>query len=138
MPQSQRAACDQTPGDLVPPRAGFDFDVGGDTILCAARGGLGERRQARTGELRAEPGAGIERGQLVPRVFSSGAMTVGRAFQCVVVQQKELVVSGELGVELDHAVAVAHACVETGQRVLRRQRAAAAMRNQPRIRPVCG
>ena len=112
MPQSQRAACNQASRDLVTPRTRFDFDVGGNAISRATPGGLGECRQVGAGELRPEPGTGVEPGQLVPRVFGSGAMTIAGTFQRVVVQQEELVVGGELGVEFDHAIPITLAGVE--------------------------
>jgi hypothetical protein len=63
-------------------------------------------------------------------------MAIGRAIECVVVQQEEVVVRRQLGVEFDHAIAVALAGVEPRKRIFRRERAATAVRDQPRIRPV--
>ena len=82
------------------------------------------------------PAAGVEPRQLAPRQRVGAAAAARRALERRVVQQERDVVGGELHVELDHPVAVRVADAHRGQRVLGRELAGAAVRDEARIRPV--
>jgi hypothetical protein len=74
--------------------------------------------------------------QRLPVLLRSRAVTIGGAIDGVVVQQEEVIVRRELGVEFDHTIAVAQTGIEAGERIFRRERPTTAMGDQPGVRPV--
>jgi hypothetical protein len=82
------------------------------------------------------PAAGVEPGQLAPAHAGHAAAAVGGALDHGVMHQHRDAVARELGVELEHPVTVVETCAHRGQRVLGREQARAAMRDEGPIRPV--
>jgi ribosomal protein L11 methyltransferase len=88
---------------------------------------LGQCRDALTGELGREPGAGIECAQTSQRMHRDEPTSVGGAIDGIVVQNHDGAVGGELYVQLDHVRAQPLGPYEGGQRVLRGRPARTAM-----------
>src|SRR2546423_11766383 len=81
------------------------------------------------------PGTGIELGERAPRLLARDAAAVAGALQGAVVQEEGHAVGAELGVALEHAVAVLGAQAEGGHCVLGRQLACAAVGDPERVWP---
>src|SRR2546430_7809516 len=120
---------------MLTSRHGLDLDVARDAVRDRPARNSRERRQRFAGKGRGMPGAGIELGELCPGKRVGAAAAVGRAVECVVVQQERHAVAGELDIELDHSVAVRLADAHRRERVLRRELPGAAMRRVAWIRP---
>src|SRR5574343_1061702 len=82
------------------------------------------------------PAAGIQPGQRGPAQGGGHALAVGRALERGVVQQKDFFIGAELGVALEHAVAMVCTQCKGSQGVFRRELAGSPMANPARIRPV--
>ena len=114
----------------------LDLDVAEDAVGARPAGDRGQRGQRLAGILRGMPAPGVEPRQFAPRQRVGAPATARRPLERRIVQQEGQVVGRELHVELDHAVAVRVADPHGGQRVLGRELAGAAMRDEPRVRPI--
>ncbi len=105
----------------------LDLDIGQQAEFATQRRSFGKAGNALAV-------AGIEREENGIGRFADRAAAVGRAFQRFVVDQDRRAVRREHHVELDRPVAEPGRQPDSGQRVFRRQRAAAAMGNPARQR----
>ena len=123
-------------GLALAPRHRLDLDVAGDAVRARPARDRRERGQRLARVFRRVPAPRVEPRQLAPRQRVGAAAAARRALERRVVQQERQVVGRELDVELDHPVAVRMADAHRRQRVLGRELAGAAMRDEARIRPV--
>ena len=117
------------------PRRGLDLDVQEKTVGDAVARQVLQRGQGLARVAAGMPATRIQLGELGPGQVTAGAVAVGRALQRGVVHQKGHAVAAQLGVALEHAVAVLGAQPERGQGVFRGQLARATVGDPAGVGP---
>ena len=86
-------------------------------------------------KMRVLPAAGIEAGQYGKRRVGDPAFAAGGALKRFIVDEYGLIIGAQHDVEFDAAIAVDGGGADGGERVLRGERAAAAVGDHPRVGP---